>query len=51
MHAGTLRIKGLKMSKSLKNFITIRAALREYTARQLRILFLLHNWADLLDYR
>ena len=27
---------GLKMSKSLKNFITIRAALTMYSARQLR---------------
>lgn len=51
LHCGTLRIQGMKMSKSLKNFITIRQALKEYTARQLRLLFLMHNWADLLDYR
>ena len=40
-HFGHLHIKGLKMSKSLKNFITIRQALGEYSARQLRLLFLL----------
>ena len=50
LHCGTLRIEGLKMSKSLKNFITIKEALRKYTARQLRLLFLLHNWSDNLDY-
>uniref|UniRef100_A0A915JLD0 Cysteine--tRNA ligase, cytoplasmic n=1 Tax=Romanomermis culicivorax TaxID=13658 RepID=A0A915JLD0_ROMCU len=50
LHTGMLRIAGLKMSKSLKNFITIKDVLKEYTARQLRILFLLHNWDDVLDY-
>lgn len=38
------------MSKSLKNFITIKKALETYSARQLRILFLMHTWTDLLDY-
>lgn len=50
LHCGTLRIQGMKMSKSLKNFITIRKALEDYTPRQLRLLFLMHNWADVLDY-
>ncbi|CAI2304971.1 unnamed protein product [Caenorhabditis sp. 36 PRJEB53466] len=50
LHCGTLRIQGMKMSKSLKNFITIREALKQYTPRQLRLLFLMHNWADVLDY-
>ncbi|EPB78809.1 cysteine--tRNA ligase [Ancylostoma ceylanicum] len=50
IHCGTLRIAGMKMSKSLKNFITIREALRQYSARQLRLLFLMHNWTDVLDY-
>ena len=36
LRAGHLHIEGLKMSKSLKNFITIRAALATYSARQLR---------------
>lgn len=38
------------MSKSLKNFITIKEALRDYTASQLRLTFLLHSWKDTLDY-
>lgn len=50
LHAGTLRIAGMKMSKSLKNFITIKQALQQYTARQIRLLFLLHNWSECLDY-
>ncbi|KAE9421249.1 hypothetical protein Angca_004872, partial [Angiostrongylus cantonensis] len=50
LHCGTLRIAGMKMSKSLKNFITIREALQQYSARQLRLLFLMHNWADVLDF-
>ncbi len=43
-HAGHLHIKGLKMSKSLKNFITIRQALEEHSARQLRLMFLMQPW-------
>uniref|UniRef100_A0A0N5CDI8 Cysteine--tRNA ligase, cytoplasmic n=1 Tax=Strongyloides papillosus TaxID=174720 RepID=A0A0N5CDI8_STREA len=50
LHCGTLKIAGCKMSKSLKNFITIREAMKKYTATQLRILFLMHNWHDVLDY-
>ncbi|KAF5003523.1 hypothetical protein FDECE_9946 [Fusarium decemcellulare] len=48
IHMGQLRIRGLKMSKSLKNYTTIRAALREneWTARSLRICFLLMPWKD-----
>lgn len=49
VHTGHLHIDGLKMSKSLKNFITIRAALKMYTARQIRFLFLLHQWSDPMD--
>lgn len=50
LHCGTLKIAGCKMSKSLKNFITIREAMKKYTGVQLRILFLMHNWHDVLDY-
>ncbi|KAI5295672.1 hypothetical protein KEM52_000606 [Ascosphaera acerosa] len=48
VHMGHLSIQGSKMSKSLKNFTTIRAALEkgDYTARSLRILFLLGGWKD-----
>ena len=44
LHAGHLHIKGLKMSKSLKNFVTIRQALDEHSASQIRLLFLMQNW-------
>ncbi|CAK9205088.1 unnamed protein product [Sphagnum troendelagicum] len=43
-HSGHLSIDGLKMSKSLKNFITIKEALQKYTSRQLRMLFVIHAW-------
>ena len=48
MHMGHLSIQGSKMSKSLKNFITIREALGrgDWTPRGLRIIFLLGGWKD-----
>jgi len=49
-HAGHLHIKGLKMSKSLKNFITIRQALKEHSPRQLRMMFLLQPWDKPMNY-
>ncbi|OQV12664.1 Cysteine--tRNA ligase, cytoplasmic [Hypsibius exemplaris] len=50
LHSGHLTISGCKMSKSLKNFITIKEALTQYTARQIRLMFLLHSWRSTLDY-
>ncbi len=50
LHAGHLHIKGLKMSKSLKNFITIRQALQEHTPRQLRMMFLMQPWNKPMNY-
>lgn len=50
MHAGHLHIKGLKMSKSLKNFITIRQALKEHSPRQLRLMFLMQPWDKSMNY-
>ncbi|KAA3680819.1 cysteinyl-tRNA synthetase [Paragonimus westermani] len=50
LHAGHLTISGCKMSKSLKNFITIRDALKQCSARRLRLTFLLHSWQDTMDY-
>lgn len=38
------------MSKSLKNFITIKQILEKYTPKQLRMMFLLHRWDSLMDY-
>mmetsp|Transcript_90954 Transcript_90954/g.253102 ORF Transcript_90954/g.253102 Transcript_90954/m.253102 type:complete len:896 (-) Transcript_90954:96-2783(-) len=49
-HAGHLSIAGLKMSKSLKNFITIRQALQVHTARQLRLMFLMQQWDKGMNY-
>ena len=48
MHMGHLSIAGAKMSKSLKNFVTIREAFNrgDYTPRGLRIIFLLGSWKD-----
>ncbi len=50
LHSGHLHIDGCKMSKSLKNFISIKQALQTHSARQLRLAFLLHSWKDTLDY-
>ena len=50
LHTGHLNIKGAKMSKSLKNFTTIRSALEVHTARQIRFCFLLHKYNALMDY-
>ena len=49
-HTGHVHIEGLKMSKSLKNFITIRQALEHNTARQLRIMFLLQAWDQSMNF-
>lgn len=51
LHTGHLHIEGLKMSKSLKNFITIDDALEKYTARQIRFAFLLQNWNARFDFK
>ncbi|KAK0937052.1 cysteinyl-tRNA synthetase [Friedmanniomyces endolithicus] len=51
LHMGHLSIQGSKMSKSLKNFTTIREALAkgDWTPRGLRIVFLLGAWRDGLE--
>ncbi|KAM5530533.1 hypothetical protein V8D89_015810 [Ganoderma adspersum] len=50
LHTGHLHIEGLKMSKSLKNFITIDEILQKYTARQLRLAFLTQLWNSKVDF-
>jgi cysteinyl-tRNA synthetase len=50
MHMGHLNIEGLKMSRSLKNFITVAEIMEKYSHNQIRMLFLLHTWADPMDY-
>eukprot|EP01029_Cantina_marsupialis_P023304 TRINITY_DN578546_c0_g3_i1.p1 TRINITY_DN578546_c0_g3~~TRINITY_DN578546_c0_g3_i1.p1 ORF type:complete len:650 (+),score=232.50 TRINITY_DN578546_c0_g3_i1:29-1978(+) len=50
MHSGHLDIEGRKMSKSLKNFVTIKECMETYTARQIRLFFLLHPYNKRMDY-
>lgn len=52
LHCGHLHIKGLKMSKSLKNFITIDQALGELgvTPRLMRLLFLANQWNKAMNF-
>ena len=50
LHAGHVHIEGQKMSKSFKNFTTIRTVLDSYTSRQIRMMFLLHSWESPMDY-
>jgi cysteinyl-tRNA synthetase len=49
-HTGHLHIAGKKMSKSLKNFVTIKEILEEYNPRVVRFLFLIHSWNSLMNY-
>ena len=51
LHTGHLHIEGLKMSKSLKNFITIDEALAKNSARQLRLAFLMQLWNARMDFK
>ncbi|GMM28411.1 cysteine--tRNA ligase [Martiniozyma asiatica (nom. inval.)] len=51
LHTGHLHIEGQKMSKSLKNFITIDEALEKFSARQLRLCFALVQWNNPLDFK
>lgn len=51
LHTGHLHIEGQKMSKSLKNFITIQEALKTYNARQLRLAFASVPWNNQLDFK
>lgn len=51
MHNGHLHIQGQKMSKSLKNFITVEEALQTYTSRQLRLVFAFGNWDKPIDFK
>ncbi|KAJ6261588.1 hypothetical protein Dda_4258 [Drechslerella dactyloides] len=54
LHMGHLSISGAKMSKSLKNFVSIREALGRgggWTSRRLRIVFMLGSWKDGIEIR
>lgn len=51
MHNGHLHIQGQKMSKSLKNFITVEEALNDFSSRQLRLVFALSSWEKPIDFK
>lgn len=50
LHTGHLNINGLKMSKSLKNFLTIKDIIKDHSPMCLRILFLQHFWNKDMNY-
>ena len=53
LHSGHLHIDGLKMAKSLKNFITIRQAMEppyNYTPKQLRLFFVTRPWNKAVNF-
>ena len=50
LHVAPLTISGLKMSKSLKNFITVEDALKEASGDELRLLFLSHHYSKVMQY-
>lgn len=50
MHTGFLLVNGKKMSKSLKNFITIRAFLKKYPPEVLRWIILSHHYRSPINF-
>ena len=50
MHTGFLLVNGEKMSKSLKNFITIREFLKKNSADDLKIIVLSRHYRSPVDY-
>lgn len=50
LHTGFLNVKGTKMSKSLKNFITIKEALDKYDYKVLRYFYLSKHYLSPIDF-
>jgi len=50
VHTGFLTVNGQKMSKSLKNFITIEDALKRYDHMALRLFFLSSKYSSPIDF-
>ncbi|XP_033335585.2 cysteine--tRNA ligase-like protein, mitochondrial isoform X1 [Megalopta genalis] len=50
LHCGHLLLKDVKMSKSLQNTISIRELLKKYTANQFRMLCLLSNYNNDIEF-
>jgi cysteinyl-tRNA synthetase len=50
MHCGVLNIKGVKMSKSLRNFIKIRDVLKKYHPEALRLMVCASHYRSEIEY-
>ncbi len=50
MHTGVLLVNGQKMSKSLKNFITVDDFVLKYSSNALRLMVLNHSYHSPVDY-
>jgi cysteinyl-tRNA synthetase len=50
LHTGVLNIKGTKMSKSLKNFVTIREALKKHDPEVLRLYYASTHYRKPIDF-
>jgi len=50
VHTGILRIKGEKMAKSLKNFISIREAVEKYPSEAIRFYFASSHYRSQIDF-
>src|SRR3989344_1538995 len=50
LHTGFLNVQGSKMSKSLRNFITIREALKKYDYKVLRFFFFTNHYRKPIDF-
>ena len=51
LHSGLVKINGQKMSKSLKNTITIQNALKEYSPESLRFMAINAHYRSAVEYR
>ena len=50
LHTGFLTVDGVKMSKSLGNFITLKDALAKHSPRAVRLLFVMTKYSSPIDY-
>lgn len=50
MHTGFLNVKGRKMSKSLRNFITVQDALKKYNSKTLRFFYLSSHYRSPINF-
>ncbi len=50
MHTGFLTVEGVKMSKSLGNFITLKDALKKWKGEELRMFFISKKYSSAIDF-